>query len=153
MSGETAFRQRAGHPPHRHQAEPGKPLSLTTSLRIRRTAGPSTDRRGQPCPVLGLAHEDSRAPHRLHRVVIGIPASVIAVVQLAQAVRRAVSRHAEAPAVKPALASAAPGTANLQLYCLGHSQAKGSSHRPVPGVYREAYKRLIEHRGRQDPTA
>lgn len=44
--------------------------------------------------------------------VISVPASVVVLVQIMQAVRRAMSRHAEARAAKPALVPAGLATAS-----------------------------------------
>lgn len=77
--------------------------------------------------------------------VIGIPASVIAVVQIVSAVRKIIHSRAGRLAVKPATALVALDTtsvnpANLNSYC--------REHRPSRAAYAAAYKRIVEERHR-----
>ena len=82
--------------------------------------------------------------------VISIPASVVVLVQIVQAVRRAMSRHAEARAAKPALAPAAPDAASYKRVVRALDR-KGWEPAPL-GPYRAALKRM-EGRAGQDRAA
>lgn len=77
--------------------------------------------------------------------VLGIPASVMAVVQIVSAVRKVTHSRAEGPALEPALVGmggASANVTNLNRYCR-ECRPKGDSQlRPSPTVL-AAYKRAV----------